>query len=93
MPFDFFFFSPFQITTSWGETFMSCVTRTYSQHPQSQVVNTAWAVLALLKAKCPDREAIRRGIELLLGRLKPDGDWDQESIVGVFNKNCMIRWE
>jgi squalene cyclase len=24
----------------WGETFMSCVTREYVQHPQSQVVNT-----------------------------------------------------
>lgn len=33
----------------WGETFMSCVTREYVQHPKSQVVNTAWAVLSLLK--------------------------------------------
>jgi hypothetical protein len=28
---------------------MSCVKRQYIQHPQSQVVNTAWALLALLK--------------------------------------------
>merc|ERR1711934_1206440 len=76
----------------WGETFMSCVTRKYVHHPQSQVVNTAWAVLALLKAKCPERDAIRRGIRFLLSRQKADGDWDQESICGVFNKNCMISY-
>eukprot|EP00042_Codosiga_hollandica_P050355 m.599774 g.599774 ORF g.599774 m.599774 type:complete len:367 (+) comp58079_c0_seq29:1152-2252(+) len=33
----------------WGETFMSCVTREYVQHPRAQVVNTAWALLSLLK--------------------------------------------
>ena len=38
----------------WGETFESCVTRKYVQHPKSQVVNTAWAVLVLLKAKYVD---------------------------------------
>ncbi len=27
----------------------------------------------------------------LLSRQLPNGDWAQESIVGVFNKNCMIR--
>ncbi|EGD81137.1 cycloartenol synthase [Salpingoeca rosetta] len=36
----------------WGETFLSCVHREYSQHPKSQVVNTAWAVLGLLKPFC-----------------------------------------
>eukprot|EP00043_Microstomoeca_roanoka_P008241 m.79510 g.79510 ORF g.79510 m.79510 type:complete len:723 (-) comp14159_c0_seq1:213-2381(-) len=76
----------------WGETFMSCVTREYAQHPKSQVVNTAWAVLGLLKAKYPNQEVIRRGINLLLQRQKADGDWDQESICGVFNKNCMISY-
>eukprot|EP00039_Didymoeca_costata_P000295 m.45021 g.45021 ORF g.45021 m.45021 type:complete len:725 (+) comp10173_c0_seq4:117-2291(+) len=76
----------------WGETFMSCVTREYVQHPQSQVVNTAWAVLTLLKAKYSDRNVIKRGVELLLSRQKSNGDWEQESISGVFNKNCMISY-
>lgn len=44
------------------------------------------------QAKCPDREAIRRGIRFLLSRQMANGDWDQESICGVFNKNCMIRY-
>jgi len=76
----------------WGETFMSCVNREYTQHPQSQVVNTAWAVLSLLKAKYHDQAVIRRGVLLLLARQCPNGDWAQESISGVFNKNCMISY-
>ncbi len=81
-----------QADGGWGETFMSCVTRAYVQHPASQVVNTAWAVLTLLKAGHPDRAPIRRGVDLLLRRRQPDGDWRQESISGVFNKNCMINY-
>lgn len=47
------------------------------------MVNTAWAVLALLKAKHPDQGAIRRGVQLLVQRQQSDGDWAQESISGV----------
>lgn len=76
----------------WGETFMSCVTREYVQHPRSQVVNTAWAVLALLKGGHRDQQVIRRGVKLLIQRQQSSGDWEQESISGVFNKNCMISY-
>lgn len=67
----------------WGETFMSCVTREYVQHPASQVVNTAWAVLVLLKAGYHDQAAIKRGVLLMIKRQRLSGDWDQESISGV----------
>ncbi len=43
------FVPPSHVAASWGETFESCVTRQYVQHVRSQVVNTAWAVLVLLK--------------------------------------------
>mmetsp|Transcript_21636 Transcript_21636/g.60860 ORF Transcript_21636/g.60860 Transcript_21636/m.60860 type:complete len:774 (+) Transcript_21636:35-2356(+) len=77
----------------WGESFLSCVEQNYAHHPRSQVVNTAWAVLALLKTEDSRyKEAIDRGIKLLLERQLPDGDWPQESICGVFNKNCMISY-
>lgn len=49
----------------WGESFNSCVTMEYVQHPDgSQVVNTAWSVIALLIAKYPDRKYIQRGVEV-----------------------------
>ena len=31
-------------------------------------------------------------VRLLLARQRSNGDWDQESISGVFNKNCMISY-
>ena len=61
---------------------MSCVTRTYVDHPTSQVVNTAWAVLALLKAGYPDQSVIHRAVRLLMSRQEKNGDWPQESICG-----------
>lgn len=39
------------------------------------MVNTAWAVLALLRADYHDKAAIRRGIDLLISRQLPNGDW------------------
>ncbi|KNC77714.1 hypothetical protein SARC_09830 [Sphaeroforma arctica JP610] len=73
----------------WGETFMSCVTREYAQHPRSQVIQTAWAVLSLLRAGYPDHAPIRRGIELLLSRQQANGNWinnRKNTIVAVIYK-------
>ncbi|CAJ0913979.1 5937_t:CDS:2, partial [Entrophospora sp. SA101] len=55
---------------------------------QSQVVNTAWAVLGLMKGKYPDEAPIRRGVELIMSRQLETGEWKQEAIEGVFNKTC-----
>ncbi|EGG18936.1 cycloartenol synthase [Cavenderia fasciculata] len=77
----------------WGESFKSNVTKEYVQHPdQSQIVNTGWALLSLMAAKYPDREPIERGIKFLLSKQYPNGDFPQESIIGVFNFNCMISY-
>lgn len=72
----------------WGETYKSCETKVYCHNPKSQVVNTAFACMALLEAKYPHEEPIRRGIELIMRRQQENGEWLQESIEGVFNKNC-----
>nr|AOE43150.1 cycloartenol synthase [Rostrostelium ellipticum] len=76
----------------WGESFKSNVTKTYVQHAQSQIVNTGWALLALMAAKYPNREPIERGIRYLISKQYPNGDFPQESIIGVFNFNCMISY-
>ncbi|CAG8729255.1 22155_t:CDS:2, partial [Gigaspora rosea] len=47
----------------WGESYKSCETGTYVHHENSQVVNTAWALLALMAGKYPNEEPIRRGIQ------------------------------
>jgi squalene cyclase len=69
----------------WGETYLSCLTKSYSspEPPVSQVVCTAWAVLALISAQCSDGDAVRRGIDFLVLKQRADGNWDQERISGT----------
>jgi len=76
----------------WGETFESCSLRKYTQNPKSQVVNTAWVLLVLMKVNYYDKEVIRRGIEVLKKRQLANGDWTNEDTKGVFNANCGIYY-
>ena len=76
----------------WGETYESCAKMVYTQAETSQVVNTAWALLALQAANSTEKEAIQRGVDLLIQRQLENGDWSQENISGVFNYNCMITY-
>jgi hypothetical protein len=70
----------------------SCSTKQYVQNEETQVVNTAWAVLTLLKAQWPDRRPVDRAVQVLMKRQLPNGNWPQEDIKGVFNANCAISY-
>lgn len=48
----------------WGESYKSSESQVYVHHKQSQVVNTAWACIALMNADYPDRTPIERGIKV-----------------------------
>ena len=83
----------------WGEDFTSCYDKAYAErgmerygHGGSGVVNTAWALLALMAAGSEDRPAIERGIAYLQQQQRPNGDWEQEGIAGVFNRACGISY-
>lgn len=76
----------------WGEKFESCVLGEYIQADSSLVVQTSWVVIALLHAQYPHPEPIKRAIRLIMDRQKPDGRWEDEDIVGVFNRNCSITY-
>ena len=83
----------------WGEDFTSCYDKDYAKDGMeaygdegSGVVNTAWALLALSAAKCDDVEAVKRGVQYLMSRQLPCGDWPQEGIAGVFNRACGITY-
>jgi lanosterol synthase len=71
----------------WGETYKSCETGRWCQHPESQVVQTAWVVIALLEARYPDPEPIKKALRLVMRRQQGNGEWLQEGIEGVFNKS------
>lgn len=64
------------------------------QPEQSQVVHTAWAILALVAAGYHHRATrqMAAAVRYLLARQLPSGDWPQEHITGVFNRNCMITY-
>ena len=58
----------------------------YHEHPSgSLVVQTAWALIALMEADYPHMEPLRKGIQLLMDRQQENGEWLQEAIEGVFN--------
>ncbi|MCJ1464869.1 Lanosterol synthase (Oxidosqualene--lanosterol cyclase) [Pseudocyphellaria aurata] len=71
----------------WGESYRSCETGIYTQHADSQVVQTCWALIGLMEAKYPDREPLEKAVRLLMARQRPQGGWEQEAIEGVFNKS------
>lgn len=77
----------------WGESYRSCETHEWVSHPDgSQVVQTAWACIALMEAGVKDLEPVARGLRLIMQRQQRNGEWLQEAIEGVFNKTCMISY-
>lgn len=82
-----FFLSKQMPDGGWGEAYQSCETGEYTPHESSQVVQTSWALIALMWAGYPDREPLEKAIRLVMGRQQAQGGWAQEAIEGVFNKS------
>merc|ERR1711991_102929 len=74
----------------WGEDFYSCVHKRYIGC-ESQVTQTAWAVLSLLLAQWPDKAPIEAGIAHLVRKQLHNGNWAQERVMGLFNA-CAITY-
>lgn len=55
------------------------------------MVQTAWALLALLAAGINDC-SIDRAASYLMNKQLSNGDWNQEGITGVFNRSCGITY-
>lgn len=76
----------------WGESWKACEVGHWVDAESSTVINTAWAVIALLVAKYPHAEAIKRGCRVIMDRQQPNGEWLLESTCGIFNKSCAIDY-
>jgi squalene cyclase len=82
----------------WGESYQSCVRKEYHDSESGHVVCTAWALLSLIlanpraTASSDVVQAVERGVTFLMNAQLPNGDWAQQSISGVFNRNCMISY-
>ena len=80
----------------WGESYLSSQKKKYIQLEGNEphIVNTAWALLALVasgQAKY-DAAPLHRAARTLIRMQCGDGDWPQQTIMGVFNRNCMITY-
>jgi lanosterol synthase len=76
----------------WGEHFQGCLSREYIEHTQSQVIQTAWALKALLEARVNNWSAIDRGIAFLGKMQLEDGDWAKQDPGGVFFNTALLDY-
>ncbi len=76
----------------WGEHFQGCLSNQYIEHSESQVTQTAWAMMALLKADANHWEAITRGASFLADMQLENGEWPQQDWVGVFFHTALLDY-
>ncbi len=76
----------------WGEHYSSCLTGSYVEHPESQPVMTAWALLGLLELTGPSDQAVARGVRWLCMHQRADGSWHQQAVTGVFFGTGMLHY-
>jgi squalene/oxidosqualene cyclase-like protein len=89
---------------SWNESIDSCKYKKWipAKDGKGQVVQTAWALLALIRAldvikidddECKNiKQACAKGVAFLEQSQLENGDWEQQAIAGVFNKSCAITY-
>jgi len=76
----------------WGEHYSGCLEGRYVEHPESQAVMTAWALLSLMEIVDCRSDAVARGLAWLERTQAPDGSWPQQAVNGVFFGSAMLDY-
>lgn len=78
---------------AWGEHHGTCLDGVYREHATGQCVQTAWALLALLEACDPHRDAIDRAAAFLARSQSQSGEWPVQDMAGVFFRTALLDYE
>ena len=76
----------------WGEHFQGCLTNQYVEHTQSQVIQTAWAMMALLAVGTNHWDAIAKGANFLVNMQLENGEWPKQDWAGVFFHTALLDY-
>lgn len=78
----------------WGETCASYDDPTCKGRGPSTASQTAWAVMGLCACGEIGREAVRRGIDYLVGTQRADGSWEDVAVTGTgFPRVFYLRYD
>ncbi len=77
----------------WGEHHGGCLAGAYVAHDEGQIIQTAWALIALLEAGESNWTAISRGAQFLLDAQEKDGGWPRQDMAGVFFRTALLDYE
>src|SRR5260370_3086019 len=69
----------------WGEHYSGCLEDSYVEHPQSQVVMTSGALLALLEGLPPNATSVTRGVPSMCFHQTATGPWPPPASTHVFS--------
>jgi lanosterol synthase len=69
-----------------------CLDDRYHEHKESQVIQTAWALAALLLARDPDWDATERAAHFLAAKQREDGSWPKQDPAGVFFHTALLDY-
>ena len=79
----------------WGESFEGMLDGSDVPLPEGEpslVVQTAWALLALMELAPGERAAIDRGVAYLVERQR-DGTWPRERATGCFFNTAVLDYD
>ena len=80
-----------RVDGSWGERQEPHATG-YVEHADGQVVQTAWALIALSEAEDPDFHVLERAAAFLTNAQLGSGEWPREYPVGLFFRTALLEY-